>query len=286
MLEVKLRGGFSDRNGIKPENTDMQYKDFDNRTRIAFYNFVDLVVKQVMDINEFHDDWSRIKLCILRDVYVQEVDYSCFNHGKEYKDKYILDIFKETLMNDSYDAVLTLLEYFVAKVEDSAKNQKISDYFNKVLKKEYVGYRYVNSQIIPITSDEELAEIKEAMNSPFDTVNESFYKASSFLSDRHNPDYENSIKESITAVEKMCSIILGKNSTLGDALKQLEHNGVKIHPCLKSAFEKLYGYTSDASGIRHCGQLDGSKSTFEEARFMFVSCSAFVNYLIQVSGKK
>ena len=84
----------------------------------------------------------------------------------------------------------------------------------------------------------------------------------------------------------MCSIILGKNSTLGDALKQLEHNGVKIHPCLKSAFEKLYGYTSDASGIRHCGQLDGSKSTFEEARFMFVSCSAFVNYLIQVSGKK
>lgn len=286
MLEVKLRGGFSDRNGIKPENTDMQYKDFDNRTRIAFCNYIDLVVKLLLNRYEYSQYWKRFKLCILRDVYVQEVDFSRCSNNREYKDEDILVIIKETLMNDSYDAVLTLLEYFVANIEENVKEQRIIDYFNKVLKEEYVGYRYVNSQIIPITSDEELAEIKEAMNSPFDTVNESFYKASSFLSDRHNPDYENSIKESITAVEKMCSIILGKNSTLGDALKQLEHNGVKIHPCLKSAFEKLYGYTSDASGIRHCGQLDGSKSTFEEARFMFVSCSAFVNYLIQVSGKK
>lgn len=51
---------------------------------------------------------------------------------------------------------------------------------------------------------------------------------------------------------------------------------------MKSAFEKLYGYTSDANGIRHAGNIGGNSSTFEEAKFMLVSCSAFINYLIGV----
>lgn len=58
-----------------------------------------------------------------------------------------------------------------------------------------------------------------------------------------------------------------------------------IHAGLKSAFNMLYGYTSDANGIRHAGDIGGPSSTFEEAKFMLVSCSAFVNYLIAVSAK-
>ncbi len=64
-------------------------------------------------------------------------------------------------------------------------------------------------------------------------------------------------------------------ATLGDALKLLKD---KIHPAMKSAFEKLYGYTSDANGIRHSNGLE-RKFTFEEAKYMLISCSAFVNYL-------
>ncbi|MGI6085628.1 MAG: hypothetical protein ACOYIF_09305 [Acetivibrionales bacterium] len=62
-------------------------------------------------------------------------------------------------------------------------------------------------------------------------------------------------------------------------MKKLEKLGLEIHPAMKTAFEKLYGYPSDASGIRHSGQLGGSDSTFEEAKFMIVACSAFINYL-------
>ena len=54
---------------------------------------------------------------------------------------------------------------------------------------------------------------------------------------------------------------------------------------MKEAFGKLYGYTSDANGIRHAGDIGGPSSTFEEAKFMLVSCSAFINYLIGVSEK-
>jgi len=83
----------------------------------------------------------------------------------------------------------------------------------------------------------------------------------------------------------MCNIIVGKACTLREALKQLKDSGVKIHTALEEAFIKLYGYTCDASGVRHSGNLDGKDSTFEEAKFMLVSCCAFINYLSALHAK-
>jgi len=86
-------------------------------------------------------------------------------------------------------------------------------------------------------------------------------------------------------VEAICEIITGikgKEASLGKMLKKIEENGVMIHSGLKSAFIILYGYTSDANGIRHAGDIGGASSTFEEAKFILVSCSAFINYLIGI----
>ncbi len=47
----------------------------------------------------------------------------------------------------------------------------------------------------------------------------------------------------------------------------------KIYPAMKSAFEKLYGYTSDANGIRYSNGLREVYSIFEEAKNMLISCS-------------
>ena len=74
-------------------------------------------------------------------------------------------------------------------------------------------------------------------------------------------------------------------TTLGDMLKHLEDNGIEIHEALKKAYRSLYGYTSDANGIRHAGNLGGPSATFEEAKYMLVSCCAFINYLIGVQSK-
>jgi len=97
------------------------------------------------------------------------------------------------------------------------------------------------------------------------------------------PNYRNPIKESISAVESLCNLITGRKDTLGDALKKLEAK-VVIHPALKKGFSSIYGYTSDADGIRH-GLLEETNLDFEDAKFMLVSCSAFVNYLIAKSQK-
>jgi hypothetical protein len=111
-------------------------------------------------------------------------------------------------------------------------------------------------------------------------------RALDLLADRKSPDYRNSIKESISAVEAICSLVAGSSSaTLGQALKELEKKkSVDMHPALKGAFDKLYGYTSDAEGIRHA-LLKESNLDFEDAKFMLVSCSAFINYLRAKSAK-
>lgn len=164
------------------------------------------------------------------------------------------------------------------------KNSIINQ-INDLLEEEKSGYRLVNNQFVPITNEQELNSITEACNTPFMPVNTHLNKALSLYSDRKLPDYENSIKESISAVESICCIISGEGSTtLGKALKKLEDSGVNIHPALKNAFEKLFGYTSDSNGIRHGGD-DFKNAPAEDAKFMLVSCSAFVNYLIEKKQK-
>ncbi len=53
-----------------------------------------------------------------------------------------------------------------------------------------------------------------------------------------------------------------------------------IHSAMKAGFEKMYGYTSDADGIRH-GGIDFTNAPAEDAKYMLISCSAFVNYLVE-----
>lgn len=152
---------------------------------------------------------------------------------------------------------------------------------NAVLKSELSAYRIINYRVTPISDELEIESIENALksNDKFKEVSIHINASISFLSNRENPDYRNSIKESISAVETICKIITSEN-TLGKALNNLEKSGIKINPSLKSAFEKLYTYTNDSkTGIRHA-LIEGDYSPdFDEAKFMLVTCSTFINYL-------
>jgi hypothetical protein len=99
---------------------------------------------------------------------------------------------------------------------------------------------------LPISNEEELETVNEATTSPYAPVNKHIQKAISLF--KNDPaDYANSIKESISAVEALCQIIIeDENATLGKAIKKLKEKGVIIPPVLEEAFNKLYGYTSNA----------------------------------------
>lgn len=188
---------------------------------------------------------------------------------------------KEYVFDDSrWYLIYDLIEQYVG-LFDKSEQRYLCKEFNDILEDECSGYRFVKGLITPITNEEEIKAIEKASSTKYSAVNTHISKALALFSDRKHHDYENTIKESISAVEALCCIITNdKKATLGDALKKLENNGIKLHKALQSAMSSLYGYTSDESGIRH-GSIDFAGASSEDAKYMLISCSAFVNYLIE-----
>ncbi len=139
------------------------------------------------------------------------------------------------------------------------------------------GYRFVDNYIVPIVNEIEIKEIEEALECKYTPVRQHLSNALELLSDRENPDYQNSIKESITAVESVAKIITGKETDLASCIKAID---IDLNKQFKTSMINLYGWTCKEDGIRHGHTKEELKTSFEEAKYMLVSCSAFVNYLI------
>lgn len=288
-MKVNKRGGFSDRHGIKPLNQEIQIYSLDDHTRTAIANTIHNFYEEVYDNSDYRD--SNVQAFfkfVYSEIYSTVVSLQDYIYTKDF-----WQTVDSTVLHDDYDDVLTLVEgvaQYWDKTEDVHKYDEWSReyklnvfwYFNDLFEKEYVGYRFVGNSLSYISNENELQEISSALNTPFASVNEHMEKANLLLSNRQNPDYENSIKESISSVEALCKIITkehGNGATLGKMIKKLTSCGVYIQPALLLAFDKLYGFTCDAKGIRHAGDIGGADATFEEAKFMLVACSAFINYV-------
>lgn len=190
------------------------------------------------------------------------------------------------IFSDKWYCIYDFIERYL-RICDGEKESLMRNEFNRILQDEAAAYRIVEKQVVPITNESELATIDEAMGTEYDSVNTHIAKALELYADRKSPDYENSIKESISAVEAICSIITGEtgnNGTLGNTITKLKNKGVHIHPAMEKAYSALYGYTNDESGIRH-GSMDFMNAPAEDAKYMLVSCSAFVNYLMEKWSK-
>lgn len=171
-----------------------------------------------------------------------------------------------------YDLIEFIAKYGSPEIKDSFIRA-----CNTQLETENSAYRFIGDTIAEITSTEEIEEIEQAVinSTPYAGVKDHLNSALSLMSNKTNPDYRNSIKESISSVESLAKqISQNSTATLGVVLKELEKSK-KLHPALKSAFSSLYGYTNDAEGIRHA-LLEESNLTKADARFMLVCCSAFV----------
>src|SRR5207245_9322079 len=104
-------------------------------------------------------------------------------------------------------------------------------------------------------------------------------RAVQLLSHRSSPEYRKSVQEAISAIEALSQTMMGhKRGTLGKLLGKIDG----LHPAFKSALSSMYGFTSDAEGIRHA-LLDEPTLSFTDAKFFLVQAAAFINY---ISGKQ
>lgn len=208
----------------------------------------------------------------------------------EYNSNYTQNLVQEIITSKQipWYFVLNLIEETIDFLRDYDKrdlNSKIADDFIEELNCEFkrlnFAYRIIADQIIDITSEEEIECVDQAISESPSNIQMHLSKAVEMYAQKPEGDYRNSIKESISAVEAYCREKTG-DKDFGDALKNLKKKGLIIPPVLESAFEKLYAYTNQpTTGIRHALMDDSGKYTpkAEEAMFMLISCSAFINYL-------
>lgn len=277
---------FSQRKGLKPVKSIMQKDSIDEDTRIRLWNLLDnnywsIIPKHNGFLRQYDNLYTLLKI-IWHNFFKLPLD----TLEDWFPDSYIK--IRKHFFDCEWHEVYSFVEFVANNFldVDNPRNQKFVELCNSVLEEELSAYRFVGGIIIPITSEEEIKEIEHALeNTDFlNGVNTHLKTALERLSDRKNPDYRNSIKESISSVEAISKLITNdEKTTLGKALEKIEKK-IALHSDLKEAFKKLYGYTSDAEGIRHA-LMDESKLDFEDAKFMLVSCSAFVNYLIAKSEK-
>lgn len=178
---------------------------------------------------------------------------------------------------------LDLLEFVIKYLIDSQHGfaTDFIDLLNSEFERLNFAYRIVENKIVEITSEEEIKTIENAIEKSENNVAKHLSKALEQYALRPQGDYQNSIKESISAVEAYLREKTGE-LTLGKALKKLEEANIIIPQMLKTAFEKLYAYTNqEETGIRHAlmDREGNYVPTEREAYFMLVSCSAFINYL-------
>jgi hypothetical protein len=252
----------------------------DNDLRVGIWNVLtEFYWEPISGIPPVTPD-AQIEILLKRlvaDYFKQRIDETGYLSGKF---RNVEEYFFGCEWNEVYDII-----EFIARNDPYSPlhAHQFMDSCNAIFERELSAYRFVGATITQVTAKEEISEIEQALVAPVTPINVHLKAALALLSDRKSPDYRNSIKESISAVEAICRLIAKDDATLGKALKKVGEK-VPLHPALEGAFSKLYGYTSSAEGIRH-SLMEQSDLDFADAKFMLVSCSAFVNYLVYKSSK-
>ena len=274
---------FSEKYGLKPMKTAIQKDSMDQDLRNSLWNSLQISYWDNLQA-DYHgrhylsglgnESFNLLCRRLWHNYFKQPLDTLPNNWIDVYQR--LREYFFKCSWHEAYDFIQFVAQNYP---DDQRKtNENFMDFCNRVLERELPAYRFIDGELAPIIDKEEIGAIEDALKVKISPVRAHLESSLQKLSDRKNPDYRNSIKESISAVEALVTKVTGSDKgTLGQLLKLLDDK-TGLHPALKAAFDKLYGYTSDADGIRHA-LLDEDKSTFEEAKFMLVACSAFTNYV-------
>lgn len=270
---------FSQRYGYSPLESAFQRESIDLALRTKLWNILKVSIWDRYDShNRSYDDVTkRIDNLIKRlwfHYFNRDLDLLPNFHDPYERKKGAYGVLKGYFFSCQWHEVYDLLET-IANDQSKLISDESHKWINDTLEEHNAAYRFVGKEIAEITDKNEIQAIEAALATADTPVRTHLDAALRMLSDKEAPDYRNSVKESISAVESACRLVTGNSSaTLGDALKRVQN----LHPAMSRAFSQLYGYTSDASGIRH-SLTDEAAISYADAKFMLVTCSAFVSYL-------
>ncbi|KFC01057.1 hypothetical protein GTGU_03574 [Trabulsiella guamensis ATCC 49490] len=271
---------FSQRYGYVKVEEVIQVSDLDDETRRAIWNCLYVTFFDNSNFSNYAVNCAKM-------VWTYHFNFDADkipSYDKDYPPRAsLLTTIKKYIYACEWFHLFDLIEFLVENTSLLSK-VALDKYLNHVFRKFGVGYTIINGLVTPVSDEVEIESVQKAIDNNIESSKYHLQRALELLSDREQPDFRNSIKESISAIESLCRKITGDDKgTLGKLIKVVEEKGY-IHQSMKNAFSSLYGYTSDTGGIRHSLTDAGENPTLEDARYMLVICSAFSNYLISKMG--
>ncbi len=277
---------FSQRIGLTATNKPIQLKSIDHDLRNSLWNAVSIAIMN--RCKDSYGDFSNYQIRNLTaelwisfyKLPVDEILYRASDNIREIRNRFF--------QHEWYE-VYDLLEFLASLDGHPFSPEEFMEVCNEFLEVENSAFRFINGILVPISNEHELDELEEALEvtgdwTALNGANIHLQNSLEKISDKKNPDYRNSIKESISAVESVANAITGgKKSSLGQALTAIKDK-ISLHTALENGFKKIYGYTSDADGIRH-SLMEQPSCDFEDAKYMLVSCSSFINYIVQKAAR-
>ena len=223
---------FSQRKGLKPIKSFVQKDDIDGPLRSGLWDALTSYVWEKYTTRGY-GTFRKSNLFLLFQIYWHEY----FNWPLDNLPQYFgeaLKVVREYFFKCPWNELYDFIEFTAQSAPEELTDGFIT-FCNCVLERELSAYRLVDKHILEITSDEEIETIEEAIanTSKLKGVQAHLKTALNLLADRKEPDYRNSIKESISAVEAISQVLSGDvKATLGEALKVFEQNEL-LHPALK-----------------------------------------------------
>ena len=206
---------FSHRRGLKPAQKSLQRETIDSDLRTALWNSLCFFywikakpkwwefVRTMSGLYDVNSSFGILFFRIWTDYLKRPIDglppYISDAIGA------VKDYFFKCPWNECYD----FIEYVSTVYTDQDTNGKFQRYCNSTLERGVSAYRFVGSKIVEMTSLEEIQEVEAALalSDPFAPVRTHLRRALDLLADRKSPDYRNSIKESISAVEAVSKLL-------------------------------------------------------------------------------
>ncbi len=275
-------GLFSKRRGIVPARVTVQTYSVDEPLRTKLWNcmcFHGLSRLSESDRDKSYRDHNT--------EYLVSLYHSFFNWPVDTIPDYRPEAYnkiREYFFKCKWYSVYDFIEFSLRAYPNGLMTSSV-DCLNNSLEEEMAGYRIIDGLATPITSKEEIHEIEQAITSGMGPVKEQLEKALALFSDRSKPNFADSVKNSVSAVESLCVMIADDGSkTLPKSLARVEER-IHLRKALSSSLNSLYGYRNVEPGVGHGGPRS-DEVTFDEAKLFLVLCSAWVNYLLSKVSKE
>lgn len=271
-----MKPPFTQRFGGKAPRVDIQRESMDSRLRNKLWNTITLYFLNGLMRNQslpiLRSIYSDKLIKIWHHIFCEPVDDIPPSFGGAYQE------IRRRFFSYGWDEAYEFIEQMALVYDNQEHAKKFRDACNNILEEEKSAYRFIGDWLTDIISGGEIKEIEGALENNSEPVRQLIGKALEEYADKEKPDYPNSIKDAVSAVESLMKIIADDGSpTLGKALPAAVKK-LDLDPTLAASIEKIYGFRNTKEGVGH-GSKEPINVSPEEARLCLIVCSAWINFL-------